>query len=235
MQFHHHARVAPFRSAVGRTHAVYHQLVGACGGRNDKTSGTHAERIHAATVHLGHKTVFRRRQIFALAVAVVILYAVYEFSRMLQSHAHSQSLGFYLYLSFRKISVDIACRMSRGENHRTAISLLLARREIHRFATYATVALQYKTCHLGLEVYLAATLYYSVAHVLYHARQFVSADMRMGVRQDGCRGTMLAEYIQYLFRRSALLRPGIQFAVRVGTGSSLAKTVVGFPVHLLRL
>ena len=76
-EFHHHARVAPFRSAVAGAHSVYHNLMRTACSRNHKTSGAHTEAVHAASVHLLHEAIFRCRQVFAPSRFIVVLDLVY--------------------------------------------------------------------------------------------------------------------------------------------------------------
>ena len=54
--------------------------------------------------------------------------------------------------------------------------------------------------HLGIEVNLTARLQNLLPHVLNDAGQLVRADMRMGITQNGCGGTVLAEYVEDLLR-----------------------------------
>ena len=91
--------------------------------------------------------------------------------------------------------------------------------------------LQEQGVHTGLETHLAAARLNPLADVLDHAGQLVRADMRMGVRQDGRAGAVLAKDVQYLLHRATILAPGVQFPVRVGTGASLAEAVVRLGVH----
>ena len=58
--------------------------------------------------------------------------------------------------------------------------------------------------------------------------------MGMGIGQNTGRSAMLTEHVKYLLNAATLLRAGIEFAVAVGTGSTLAEAVVALLVHLLR-
>ena len=96
MRLYHHTRIAPGSATIARTHSVYHQLLRTRCRWNHETARTHAETIHTTPIYLGNKAVLGSRKIFAPAVPVVILYLVDELGRMLQSHAHGDSLGLYL-------------------------------------------------------------------------------------------------------------------------------------------
>ena len=80
-------------------------------------------------------------------------------------------------------------------------------------------------------MYLAAAIEDGVAHVLDDARQAVCADVRMCIGEDGCLRTVLAENIQYLLHRTALLRARVEFSVGVGSGASLAEGVVALGIY----
>ena len=56
----------------------------------------------------------------------------------------------------------------------------------------------------------------------------------MGISQDIRRRSMLAEHVENLLRRAALLGACVELAIRVGTCPTLAKAVVALAVHLLR-
>ena len=84
-------------------------------------------------------------------------------------------------------------------------------------------------------MHLAATAQNGVAHVLNDTRQFVSADVRMGISQDVGRGTVLAEHVQNLLYRTAFLGTGIKLTVGVGPCATLAKTVVALAIYPLGL
>ena len=84
-------------------------------------------------------------------------------------------------------------------------------------------------------MHLAAGAEDGVTHVLDDARQLIGTDMRMGIGQDGRRGTMLTEHVQNLLYRAALLGTGVQLAVAISTCPTLAEAVVALGVHLLRL
>ena len=70
---HHHTAVRPLSTAVAGTHAIDHYLLFARGGGDDKTAGTHTERVDPSTIHLSDKRIFSCWQIFAPALLVVIL------------------------------------------------------------------------------------------------------------------------------------------------------------------
>ena len=57
----------------------------------------------------------------------------------------------------------------------------------------------------------------------------------MGISKDGGGGSVLAENVEDFVRITTFLRTRIEFAVRIGTCPTLAKTVVTLRIHLLRL
>ena len=156
---------------------------------------------------------------------------------MLQAHADGQSFRFYRNLCLRKIAVNVACGVARGQNDRSAklpFHAFSRRQTLHSLHAHHGVAVCHKARHLGLEVHLPTTSDDGVAHVLNHARQLVGADVRMSVGQDACRGPVLAEHVQNLLRGSALLAAGIQLSVGVSPRTAFAKAIVALAVHLLR-
>ena len=68
----------------------------AAGRRYHETTRTHAEAIHAPSIHLSDKAVLGGREILASAILVVILDLVNEVRGMLQAYTHGNALGFYL-------------------------------------------------------------------------------------------------------------------------------------------
>ena len=58
--------------------------------------------------HMQNKRVLGSRKILAAAVATVVLYLVDQLGGMLQSHAHSNALGCYLYMLVMEVAVYVA-------------------------------------------------------------------------------------------------------------------------------
>ena len=163
----------------------------------------------------------------------MILYLVYQLRRMLQSDAYCYALCLYLYAGMSKITIDITCRMTCSENHRTIISLVTFCHKIAAYHAFHLAFLYYQLSHLGLEMHFPARLDNLLAHVFYHSWQFISADVRMGICKNISRSTELTEHIQYLLYVSTLLTARIELAITVCSCSSFTKTIVGFPIHLL--
>ncbi len=137
---------------------------------------------------------------------------------MLQSHTHSQTFCLYLHLIVMEPTVDVACRVACGQDDRTMELLAVVGGDArHRPAA------DDEAVHAGLEVYLATVLQDSIAHVLYHGRQLVRADVWMGIHQNVRVGSVLAEHVQYLLHVAALLAPGVELAVGVGSRAALAE------------
>ena len=115
----HHTRIAPLGTTTGRTHAVDHNLFLVGGSGNHEPSRTHTERIHATPLYLCHHGIFGSRQILASALLRMILYLVDQMRWMFQSDAYGNSLCLDFNLCFRQISVNVSCRVTCGQNHRT--------------------------------------------------------------------------------------------------------------------
>ncbi len=88
----HHARVAPLGIATGGTHAIDHQEVATCGGRDDESAGTHTEGVDSSSLCLCGEGIFGCRQVVAASVGGVVLYLVDECARMFETHPHGERL-----------------------------------------------------------------------------------------------------------------------------------------------
>ena len=181
MRLHHHARIAPCRTTIARTHTVDHKLFWTRSCRNHKTARTHTETIYAPAIHLGYKTVFGCRQILATTVLVVILYLIDDLRRMLQTDTHRNALRLNLYLGRSEIAIHVTGTMTSSQDHRSTIVFLRTRLQVDSLHTYHLVALQDEAGHLGLEMHLTTTLENGIAHILDDTRQLVGTDMRMGI------------------------------------------------------
>ena len=105
---HHHTTIRPRSTSIGGTHAIDDNLLGTCGGGNDKAARTHAERIDTAPVNLSDEGVLCGRQELAPPLTGVVLYLVNQLRRMLQAHTNSYAFGLNLNLRFGQIAVDVA-------------------------------------------------------------------------------------------------------------------------------
>ena len=157
----------------------------------------------------------------------MILYLVNQLTGVLQSHAHRNTLGLNLNLSFSQIAVNITCRVSRSQDNRSAILFI-------GYTAHDGIALQYQLSHLGLEVHFATAVNDGISHRLDHLWQSVGTNMRMRIGQDSRRGTMLTEHIQNFLDITTLFAACVQFTVAIGTGATLTKAVVTLTVNLLR-
>ena len=131
--------------------------------------------------------------------------------------------------------IDIAGRMTCGEDDRTKERTLLSRDEIDSLNAFHPVMNKKKTSHLGLMMHLAATLENGLPHILYHSWQLVSTYMRMGIGKDIGRGSMLTENVEDAIDISALLAARIEFAIGIGTCPTLTIAVVALGVDALGL
>ncbi len=75
-------------------------------------------------------------------------------------------------------------------------------------------------------MHLSTTAYDGVAHILNDCREFVGADMWMGIDKDIRRCAMLAEYVEYLVDIAAFLAAGVEFAVGECTCTSFTEGIV---------
>ena len=150
---------------------------------------------------------------------------------MLEPHAHGQA--FHLERATRgvQVAVNVARGMPRGQYHRTPVFAAVACRN----AKHATFGIGYQTVGARLEMHLAATGQYGVAHVLDNARQAVGADMRMCVAQYPAVRAVLAEYAENAAHVAAFLAVGVELAVGISPRASLAERIIAFGVYFLLL
>ncbi len=228
MQFHHHAGVAPRTVALGIAHAIDNELVGTAGSRYDGAARTHAEGIDAATVHLRDKRIFGGRQVLAPTLLAMVLNLVDEFRRMLQTDTHSDVLCLDLDALRIEITIDIAGAVSSRQDDRTHECLIATTNALH------LVIFEQNSIHLRLEMHFATTSDDGLAHRLDDARQLVGAEMRMGVCQDACAGSVLTEHVQDLLHIAALLAPRVELAVGESPRTALAEGIVRFGIDGLR-
>ena len=217
------------------THAVDNHLFLVGSGRNDHSTRTHAEGINPTAFDLGDKGIFCRRKVSPSPLTGVVLYLVYQFRRMLQTHANGNTLGLHLYATVSQIAVDITGRMTCSQDDRSEKNLMREVRGLTRLCLHTNngVALQKQTRHLCFEMHLSTTINNGIAHCLYDARQFICSNMRMGISQNTGRGSMLAEHVEYLLRRATLLTAGVQLAVRISSCPTLSETIVAVGIHLM--
>ena len=235
MCLNHHTGITPGGATVARTHTIYHQLLRTRSCRNHKTARAHTETVHTPSIYLSYKTILGCRKILSSAIPVVILYLVDKLRRMLQSNTDGNTLSFDFNLRRSQIAIDIPGTMTCCKNHRSTIILLSTCCQVNSFNPNHTVTFQNKTSHLGLKMHLTATIDNSIAHILYHARQLICTNMRMGICKDVRIGTMLAENIQNLIHAAPLLASGIKLTVTIRSGSTFTKTIVALTIHLLGL
>ena len=84
VHLYHHSRIAPLRATVTGTHAIDDNLFGNPLRRDDKTTGTHAEGVHATAINHRHEIIFGGRRMVALTVFIMILYLVDQLWRVFQ-------------------------------------------------------------------------------------------------------------------------------------------------------
>ena len=229
--FDHHARVGPATASVGGAHAVDHQLFGAGGGGNDKSTGAHAERIHTAPVHLLHKGVFGRREIVAAPFAVVILDLVDEVRRVLQTHAHGHGFLLDFDACGMEIAIDIAGGVAGGENHGAVP--LAAVGGAHPFHPPA-IGREEEGVDARLKMHFTARLDDLPTHAGDDAREAIGADVGMGVGENVGGGAVLAEDAEDARHVAALLGTSVELTVGEGPGPAFAEGIVALGIDTAR-
>ena len=109
---------------------------------------------------------------------------------MFQPYTYSNAFRFDIYPVGIQPAVDIACRVPRGKDDRSAECLARVRID----AGYLPV-FDDKRIHPCLEMYFSATGKDGVPHVFDDAGKFVCSDMRMCVYQDGGVCSVLAKHV----------------------------------------
>ncbi len=155
----------------------------------------------------------------------MVLQTVDKVLRMLQTHSHGNAFGLQGNATVQKHGIDVSRRMPRGENHR---SLHLG--AVGTGHSCATLAVGDKSGNTCSETNLSAAALYGAADGLDNTRQAVGAYVRMGVDKYFPLRAVGMENAQNLLYRSALVASGIEFAVAVGSGSTLSEAVVGIGV-----
>ena len=148
---------------------------------------------------------------------------------MLQTYAHSNTLGLESDTARVQVAVDILSRVPCSKNHRRS-------KELATIGTYAAdaSALYEQFLHTCLKMHLASALKDSVAHILYYPRQLVGTKVRVRIGKNSGARTELAECIQHPLDASALFASRVELAVGVCTCSTLAEAIVRFGVHRMR-
>jgi len=108
----------------------------------------------------------------------MILNLVYQLRGMFESDTYRNTLGLDFNLGIRQIPIDIAGRVSCSQNHRTTKLFIEC-----QTANYS-IAIQNKTGHFRLEMYLTTATENGVTHSLNDTRQLIGADMWMGIGKE---------------------------------------------------
>ena len=117
MNFNNHTTVTPCCSTITWAHAIYNNLLFISSSWYNKTTRTHTETIYATSIYLGYKRVFCSRKIFSPTVFIMILYLIYEFTRMFKTHANCNAFSLNLYLRIIKIMIYVTSTMSCSKNY----------------------------------------------------------------------------------------------------------------------
>ena len=143
---------------------------------------------------------------------------------MFQAAPYGQSLRFNIESGLRKVTIDITGAVTGCQYHGTHKDVLLS--GMSGVYAYHAVSLQYETGHQGFKINLAAAVYNGVADVLNHTRQAVRAYVGVCIGQYCGACAVLAEYVQDAVCAAAFLTTGIKLAIRICSGTALAKAVV---------
>ena len=79
-------------------------------------------------------------------------------------------------------------------------------------------------------MYLSATPQDGLTHRLNYRRQFVTANVGMGINQDVLSSAMLDKNPKNTLHRTALLATGVEFTIAISSCPTLAKTIVALGV-----
>ena len=118
--------------------------------------------------------------------------------------------------------------MTCSENYWSSVFLICNTTNCH-------IPLHNQLRHFRLEMHFTTTIDDGVSHRLYHLRQSVCSNMRMGISKDSRRSPMLTKHVEDFVRITTFLASCIELTIRIGTSPTLSETVVTFSIYLLRL
>ena len=176
-------------------------------------------------IDLGDEIVFGSRQVFTTAQHAVILDLVDDALGVFKSHTHGNALGLEGDAAVMQHLVNVACRMARGQDNRTAECLASRCFNARHLATVDN-----EVGDAGLEMDLATAAQDGLAHGLDDARQFVAADVGMGIDEDILSRPMLDKNSQNAVHRAALLAAGVEFTVTIGPCPTLTIAIVALGI-----
>ncbi len=157
----------------------------------------------------------------------MVLQLVDKMLWVFESHTYGYAFGFEAHAVVGKGVVYVAGRVACGEYHRASPLPAVGRHYSGNIAVFDNEASD--ACG---KMNFASGADYGFAHSLDDRRQPVGAYVRVGVDEYVVLRAVLVEYSQHLFYRAALLAAGVQLAVGVCPGATLAETVIGIRVHL---
>ena len=140
---------------------------------------------------------------------------------MFDTHTHGESLGFKAHAFPVQQFVNITGRMSRSQHHGRTF-------DERRAAPYAPppAAFDFEVRHPAVENESPAGIEDRLPDALHDTRQFVGADMRMGLVKDFGRRAVEDERLQRLVIVAALLAARKELPVGEGPRTAFAESVV---------
>ena len=109
----------------------------------------------------------------------MILNAVNQLRRVLQTASYSKSLGLYAEPGLSKVTVHVTSAMPSCKYYRPHKGKLCSR--MCGVDAYHAVALQNETGHQSLKMNLTAAIYYGIPDILNNTWQAVCTDMWMSI------------------------------------------------------
>ena len=218
--FGHQTRVGEGRRAAAGRHAVDHRLRGVGHRRDDEAAGTHAEGVDAAPGLLADKRIGRRRKILAAPFAVV-LDGVDERLGVLDAHAHGEGLRLEPHAAARQQLVDVARRVSRGEDDSRRLDAFVA--AAHPCEASAA---QFEVGHPPLEEELPPGVENRLPDGPHDVGQAVGTDVGVRLVENRGVGAVEDQRLERLAVIAALLAAREELAVGEGPRAALAEGVV---------
>ncbi len=107
----------------------------------------------------------------------------------------------------------------------------IERPAIGSYYPYCFMVINFYRFYFCLEMNLASRVNNSLTNLFYHSRQTVCPYMRMSVDQYIFLSAMVMEYIEYLFHRSSLFAPCIQFTIGICACTAFPEAIIRFRVN----
>ena len=159
----------------------------------------------------------------------MILDAVDERLRMLDTHSHREGLLFQGHVVSQQKEVDVPGRMSGRKDHTLATKLTPVRRG-HPLQPRSDLV-EKKFLHSALEMHLTPRSQDGLPQCLHHVREKIRANVGMRLRENPCGSPMSDQGLVDLAHWSALGCAGIKLPVRKGARPALTIAVIRILDH----